>query len=202
MPKLKLIDDDMATEERSVGSSRQKKGFLSKLPWIIVLIILIAAGVFAAMQYKQSKDLKKQISDLKQNPQKATEEETKALLDKVGQLIDLPSEQPTIATVSDLAPLKDQPFFANAQIGDKVLIFTTNKKAILYRPSTNKIIEVAPVNLDDNNTLNTNSNSAPKTPANTNTSTTNTNTSTKSTNTNTSTKATTNTNTAKTPTKK
>ena len=39
--------------------------------------------------------------------------------------------------------LKAQPFFAKAQDYDQVLIFEKAKKAILYRPSTNKLIEVA-----------------------------------------------------------
>ncbi len=56
-------------------------------------------------------------------------------------------EQPTIATVTDLAKLQGQPFFANAQVGDKVLIYSRAGKVILYRPGENKIIELAPINI-------------------------------------------------------
>jgi hypothetical protein len=71
----------------------------------------------------------------------------KDVVTKVGKLVELPpGEAPTVATVSDLAPLKSQEFFKDAQIGDKVLIFGAAKKAILYRPSTDKIIQVAPLN--------------------------------------------------------
>jgi hypothetical protein len=55
-------------------------------------------------------------------------------------------ETPTIATVSDPEKLKDQPFFANAKKGDKVLIFSNSAKAILYSPTEDKIVEVAPIN--------------------------------------------------------
>ena len=71
------------------------------------------------------------------------------LVSIVGKLIMLPeSEIPTIASVSDPAMLKSQTFFINSAIGDKVLIFTQAKKAILYRPSVNQIIEVGTINLD------------------------------------------------------
>lgn len=62
----------------------------------------------------------------------------------------LPSdEQPTVATVSDPNKLKDQPFFAGAEKDDKLLIYTNSKKAIIYRPSTNKIINVGPIAISD-----------------------------------------------------
>ena len=37
----------------------------------------------------------------------------------------------------------------NAKVGFKVLIYTQAKKAILYDPGANKIVEVAPVNIGD-----------------------------------------------------
>lgn len=73
------------------------------------------------------------------------------LTQKVGLLYELPpNETPKVATVSDKTKLLDQPFFQNAQEGDKVLLFYQAKKAILFRPSTNKIIEVAPLNVAEN----------------------------------------------------
>ncbi|OGN17447.1 MAG: hypothetical protein A3F48_04405 [Candidatus Yanofskybacteria bacterium RIFCSPHIGHO2_12_FULL_41_9] len=62
-------------------------------------------------------------------------------------------EQPTVATVTDLEALKGQPFFLNAKIGYKVLIYTKAKKAILYDPQARKIVEVAPINLGNQPTL-------------------------------------------------
>jgi hypothetical protein len=163
--------------------NRRAKSARSYLPWIIIAVVVIGAGLFALQQRQQAKDLQAQLEDLKQNPQKANEEETKALLAKVGELIQLPDEQPTIATVTDLAPLKDQPFFASAQVGDKVLIFSQAKKAVLYRPSTNKVIEIAPVDLD-----------AQAANVNTNTKATNKNTNDSSTNSNKNTSSNSNTN--------
>lgn len=64
----------------------------------------------------------------------------------VGKLMLLPqNETPTVAVVSDLGKLQGQPFFANAEQGDVVLMYAQADKAILYSPSLNKIIEVAPI---------------------------------------------------------
>ena len=75
--------------------------------------------------------------------------ESKQVVDQVGKLIILPQgETPAVATITDVERLKqNQPFFSQAKDGDKVLIYTKAKKAILYRPAENKIVEVAPVNL-------------------------------------------------------
>ncbi len=77
--------------------------------------------------------------------------ESKELYDRVNEHFLLPSDElPTIATVTDPEKLKGQAFFSKAKTGDKVLIFTNAKEAILYSPSLDKIISVAPLNIDDN----------------------------------------------------
>ena len=122
-----------------------KKNLLIPVAVIIALIAIIAA-VYFFVQYQKTQNLLA-------NPNISAQQEVKSLVAKVGNLIELPAgEDPTVATVSDKTKLADQPFFANAENGDKVLIYTKAKKAILYRPSTNKIIEVAPVNLGNNTT--------------------------------------------------
>ncbi len=68
---------------------------------------------------------------------------------EVSRLIALPTdEKPIIATVDDLDKLKENIFFERAKQGDKFLIYVANKKAILYRPSEKRIIDVATINLD------------------------------------------------------
>ena len=117
----------------------------NKSLWIIVLVILLVIAILPSYYFYHQY---KQAENLLQNPAASTNAEAKQVVAEVGKLMLLPTnEQPTIATVSDITKLSDQPFFANAQNGDKVLIYTQAKKAILYRESINKIIEVAPVNL-------------------------------------------------------
>lgn len=71
------------------------------------------------------------------------------MTEKVGKLIALPADEtPTIATVEDKTKLADQAFFSAAENGDKLLIYTKAQKAIVYRPSTNQIINVGPISID------------------------------------------------------
>jgi hypothetical protein len=68
---------------------------------------------------------------------------------EVSGLIELPNEQPTLATVTDKNKLEKQPFFEKAENGDKVLIYLSSRKALLYRPSTKKIVDFGTVNIVD-----------------------------------------------------
>ena len=114
-----------------------------------ILILLIVAGVVAGfvqlgLKYQESQKEVERLS----NPEEAVKQETINLKNRVSELVEVPSgQEPTIATVQDVSKLQGQAFFKNAQNGDKVLIYSEAKKAILYRPSTDKIIEVAPVNI-------------------------------------------------------
>lgn len=75
--------------------------------------------------------------------------EVDLLVGEVGKLLALPTdEKPTVATITDVEKIKEQAFFKNAANGDKVLIYTNAKKAILYRPTENRIIEVGAVNIN------------------------------------------------------
>jgi|SRR5665213_1388855 len=57
------------------------------------------------------------------------------------------NEQPALATITDKSKLTSG-LFVHAQNGDKVLIYQTNKVAIIYRPSIDRIIAVGPVAID------------------------------------------------------
>lgn len=113
------------------------------LTTLLVILTLIVAG-FLFYKYNRSQ---KELASLT-NPGQLTEEQKQKLIAEIGKLIELPiDEQPQIVTIADINKLKDQPFFAKAKNGDKVLIYTNNKKAYLYDPQAKKIIDVAPVSL-------------------------------------------------------
>lgn len=112
--------------------------FLKKIVVVIALLLCVGALYYFFVYPRDP-----QIAQEKNNAA-----EIEDVVKKVGMLMVLPEgEEPTLATVSDPEKLKDQPFFKNAQLGDKVILYTKAQKAILYRPSLNKIIEVAPINL-------------------------------------------------------
>uniref|UniRef100_A0A7C4R7W8 Uncharacterized protein n=1 Tax=candidate division CPR3 bacterium TaxID=2268181 RepID=A0A7C4R7W8_UNCC3 len=107
----------------------------------IVFVAAIGSTVYLFTENKK----------IKQDPNIIAKQETNQLVNKVGKLMDLPSDEtPSIATVTDKEKLKDQPFFAKSENGDKVLIYAKTKTAILYRPSTDKIITVMPISFSDN----------------------------------------------------
>src|SRR3989338_9847385 len=113
--------------------------------FLLYLLIFFAAvsgsvgSLFYYSKYKDSEERLKQAT-------LASGDNVNAVIAKVGKLIKLPEDElPTIATISDLDKLKGQPFFARAKVGDKVLLYTQAKKAILYDPKDNVIIEVGPL---------------------------------------------------------
>jgi hypothetical protein len=102
---------------------------------ITILSISIAIYFFVQSRRDSTKD---EISQA---------EQVKDIVSKVGKLIELPTgEEPTLATVADPSKLRDQPFFAKAKTGDKVLVYSIAKKVILYDPVANKVIDIAPLN--------------------------------------------------------
>lgn len=110
----------------------------------IVLGFLVGAPIYYFTQ-KDSKVLSAKISDPEQD---LTTDEIDQLVKKIGVLVVLPEgERPEIATVSNVEKLQNQSFFVNAQNGDKVLVYLKAKKAYLYRPSLNRVVDIAPVNL-------------------------------------------------------
>ena len=127
------------TQPQPTKKRRKRKPLKS-----IAIVLLIAVVGLLTYQYINARQ---EIKQLQKAPSKAaqSQNDSDAVIAKVSKLTILPAEQPTVATVSDITKLKDQAFFNNAKNGDKVLIFKNSKKAVIYRPSTNQIIEIAPI---------------------------------------------------------
>lgn len=112
-----------------------KPVFKSSKSLYLIAVIFLILFISVPAYYFYDKSQKSQL----ENPQN--------VLERVSELIELPKEVPTIATVSEKERLKYQQIFTKAIEGDKVLIFKESKKAILFRPSLDKIVEVGQINL-------------------------------------------------------
>ncbi len=117
---------------------------MDKRPVIVAFIILIflaiggsGAGIYYYSEYQK-------LAQRFNNPQV----EVKDILAKVGKLMELPEgEEPTVATVQDAEQIRSQPFFAKAQNGQRVILYTNARIAILFDEKANKIINVGAVNV-------------------------------------------------------
>lgn len=121
----------------------------------VSLVLLIAAGVYIFYTFQRRQMLALDPAAMQQEQQKAAQEEAKKLTSEVSRIMILPAELPTIATVTDIEKLKNQLFFQKAHNGDKVLIFSKAKIALIYNPETKKIINVGSLNVIDKHTQNT-----------------------------------------------
>lgn len=125
----------------------QKKSITRKamLIGVISLGCILAVSVVSFYYYRNhKKESVSQSAVAGSNNSPASNEQS--LKDVIGKIMELPTdEEPVVATVTDIEKIKGQKFFAHAQNGDRVLIYTNNKKAILYRESSGKIIEVSSV---------------------------------------------------------
>lgn len=128
---------DLTTISRRLLDSRLLP--LLILATIVAILAASASGYFYFQYTKAQKQLKTKAQT---QAIKETVNETKKLIEEVGKLINLPKdEEPTIATVTDVDKLKDQPFFKEAKVGDKVLIYPKAQKSILYDPKNKRIVE-------------------------------------------------------------
>ncbi len=119
-----------------MAESTKKKwelSFFNTLVMIILALLVGAGGMYAFVNFKQP----------------GSGNEFEQVQSYIGGFMELPVEVPQFATVSDVTKLRNQTFFAKAQNGDKVLIYPVAHMAILYRPSTKKIISVGPINIQE-----------------------------------------------------
>lgn len=117
---------------------KNKEKRINPLKIIIIILGIFVFGLASSIFY-----FYKKYNEAKKNPEVAIRDEKSDIVGKVGKLMELPEEDPLVATITDKEKLKEQYFFSKAQNGDVVMIYSNSKKAILYRPSINKIIEVS-----------------------------------------------------------
>jgi hypothetical protein len=109
---------------------------------VAVIIVLAALSGFLFWKYASVKTGGDTQAEAKATSQR--------IIGQVGQIYLLPGgEEPTVAQVQDKEKLANQDFFKNAQDGDYILIYKNAKLALIYRENVDKLVNVGPINLDD-----------------------------------------------------
>ncbi len=106
---------------------------------LIVVVVALTLGLVYMYRINQSLRQPEVQSEL-------AKQANNKLLDRVSEIILVPTdEEPTIAKIVNVANLQktNADFYKDARDGDRLIIYSS--KAIIYRESENKVINVAPV---------------------------------------------------------
>lgn len=115
------------------------------LMWIL-LFLSVGAFLWSFLNYTQTK---KQLAILT-DPKLASElsqKETEVLLSKISKHAILPKEKnPVVAVINDVETLAaTQDFYSMAHNGDKVVIYSGARKAIIFDEKQDRIVNIGPV---------------------------------------------------------
>ena len=112
---------------------------------ILLLFLFIISTFFAWLFYLRSKQTGLKLFQ-KPVPTKTVRiNPNQSILSELEKRLVLPKGSSTIFNLSDLAGLTKQPFFAGAKPTDKLILFQEEKKAVLYDPIAQQIINIGPL---------------------------------------------------------
>ena len=151
----KMKEQTLVISEKSKKGrfGRKKRGSVPKWLGRILLFLLFLSALAVAFVFYSYETVSKNTdriilfekgSAMKNNPD--------GLITSVQRHILLPSdEKPSVATIINVEQLKkSQPFYMNAHNGDKLLIYFQAKKAVIYDPMKDIIINIGPLILEQN----------------------------------------------------
>lgn len=118
----------MEQETTVSHKNRRRPKKLTVILGLLLVLVLLAAVVFF-VKYRQA---------VNNNPTTQRDH----LLKEIGQDIALPKETPTISTVLDASKITNPTLAAQAQNGDKLLVYANAKRLIVYRPSSRKVVDI------------------------------------------------------------
>lgn len=121
---------EIEESEERVSSPERHVKLVVKVFFLVLCFFIGTTGYFF-FQYQKAL----------RNPD--TSQERSRLVERLSAVMELPeSETPTLATVTGQEKLIDELFLEQAESGDKVLLYTEARRALLYRPSTGKIVDI------------------------------------------------------------
>jgi hypothetical protein len=153
-PVSKLKPKKVLKQKAAVKAPRRRRRGGRFINFLLFVGIIAAIGLFswAEMQRRDAvgrlQATEQELEEIRESTQQSGTEVAKRVLDSVRQLMDVPEEpEPTVATIVDVASLREtSEFYDNAENGDHLII--TSNRAILYNSDRNIIIDVVPVRIE------------------------------------------------------
>ncbi len=141
--KIATTSEDIIEETSRVTRVTLAKGFLkgiftNNVRIILFVLIVITVSIGSAFYFNWF--------DLGLSKQEIQQNKIASVVSSIGKLMIVPKGTPILATVKDITKLKQQQaFFKNAQNGDDLVIFPQSRRAVIYSPARNLIINVGPI---------------------------------------------------------
>lgn len=154
------------TSPTSSSKPKRRRGGVFNLLLIVGIIAAIALFAWAEQQRRATEgrlqQTKQELEEVKKSTRAGGEELAKQVLEKLRTHIDIPTEpNPTVATIVDVERLREaNEFYRSADNGDHLII--TDRRAILYDPDRNIILDVVPVISDEKATASPNPSGSPQ----------------------------------------
>lgn len=157
MPRRRIISSssiplpEVLDETPQIIYNSKRSSKLAGTLLLILLVVSVALSVFGVYKYWSAvKKIDEIGKNLKQSAQST--KNSKILIDKINRLILLPkNEPPSIATINNVVQLQKQSsFYKDARNGDVLLIYFQAKKAFIYDPEQNIIVNTGPVFMEKN----------------------------------------------------
>ena len=143
----------MSKTENSTNNWSNDSSGSSKFVITILLVLFLASAAGLGFTYYKYNTAKKALAKISSTEgQKAmAKKEIDDLLAKVKRHMVLPQgEDPVVATVTDKDALaKEQPFYKDANNGDRVIAYMVARKAIIYDPIHDVVVNAGPIYIDN-----------------------------------------------------
>lgn len=131
--------------------TRKRRRF--KLNFLLLIGIIVAIALFAWAEQQrrgvvgQLEQTEQELQRIREATERRGSEVAQQVLEQVRKLIDIPTDpEPTVATIIDIDKLREaSDFYQQADNGDHLII--TEKRAILYDPDRNIILDVVPISI-------------------------------------------------------
>lgn len=105
----------------------------------VLFVLTLAGAVYFFLQYQKTQAVVGGGDGV-------SEEEVVRIVGLVSQHVVLPeNETPSVALVTNIEELRDQPFFRNAENGYQVLVYQQTGLAVMYDPQRDLVVNMAQI---------------------------------------------------------